>query len=244
MPEVTLPASVVSANPKLFSSVQYGSLRESGFPRDQCDHLRVEKSNDAEVSADSFLPLSFPAYPQNGCIEAHFNPNRSSSNSSLGGSVIGLLSQKSGGNSQLIVDDVEGIAEGCNGIALNEVAGTLCNGPMQRDVVSSIVGNQVDNEERYETRVELAPLSSSLTALEVLTQIKILPMTHNETVNIEPPKKATSVGNNILQQNGSQQLHTRLTPPQYSLAGMFSHDNDDHLANPDTFEAFDFELDG
>lgn len=242
MPEVTLPASVVSANPKLFSSVQYGSLRESRFPRDQCDQFRLEKSNDAEVIADSFLPSSFSAYPQDGHIEAHFNPNRSSSNSSLGGSVIGLLSQKSGGKSQLIVDDVEGIAEGCNGIALNEGAGPLCNGPMQRHVVSSIVGNQVDNEESHETRVD--PLSNSLTALEVLTQIRKLPMTHNEMVNIELPKKATPVGNNILQRNRSQQLHTRFTPPQYSVAGMLSHDNDDHHANPDTFEAFDFELDG
>lgn len=242
MPEVTLPESVMSKNMKLFSSVQFSPLHKSSFP-DQC-HLRARRSNDAEVTAKSFRPLSLPAYSENGCIEDHFNPNRFPTNSLLGGSVIGLPEQESIASSH-VMSDVEGITEGCTEIILNEGDGTTDNESMQGDAASCIVGTPVDlNKRIHDKRFELDVLSSSLTALDVLTQIKESQMTLNEIANIDHLKNIASVGKRLRQHNGAQQLQTSFTLSPEPLVGECEYGNDDQHANPDTFEAFDFEFDG
>ena len=214
MPEVTLPESVVSTNPKSISSFQYGSLRESKFSR-QCDPLQGREQYGA---TNSFRTRSLPLNSENG-VGAYFTaksdlPSPSTHNSLDG--VIQLLPQNCGANSQFRGDDVKGITEGCSDIALDDAS------------VPSVQDSRGDA-----CSFDLAPLSSSLTALDVLTRTKDSISGMVNTGSLEK----TLVSGIISQHNESQQLHHCF--PENPIGG-----NDDQHANPDTFEAFDFELDG
>merc|ERR1719203_680238 len=109
------------------------------------------------------------------------------------GIITGVLPQKS--DLRLMVDDVEGITEGCT----ESILGEDLNCRQGHVVSCGIGGNQVDYGKTCNSSSELAPFSSSLTAFDVLTHIREPQITHNDaTKDTEPLNKAISVGNNIL----------------------------------------------
>lgn len=222
IPDFTLPESVVSASPKSLSSVQYGSLRESRNHFDRYLGME-EKSGMATTTHESMWSNSLPAY----------------SRSYMGGPV-GSLPPQSGANSHPL-DGIEAITEGCTGITL----GNGLNDTHRAGGLSTIFGSGADfNEESAGAGVdagaisESAPLSSSLTAMDLLTRIKgsrVMLQTTSPTEGHFPQP-------NELQQPHESFTHHEQT--QNEVEDTNGYTIDEQYDNDDTFEAFDFELDG
>lgn len=239
MPEFQLPESVASMNQSLSSSVQYGSLRESRYQRGLCDNFRSRKMNGAGTS-DSFQPLGSPMATE--CHTAiHLNSNLSSS---LGGSGLGLLSQRVEGNALPVRNDVEGITRGCHDIKLREA-----NGPPS---CARGMGGGHDPLGFDDGATDPAPLSRSLTALDILTRIRGPQGTARregasaEGARAEGAHAGVPRGGVVVaaREGGSRPLHGGVSPPQCPATGASSDEDEYDDANPDTFEAFDLELEG
>jgi hypothetical protein len=139
-------------------------------------------------------------------------------------------------------DSVSGIAQIFNsGVQLNENnnyysgSGGLGTAVFHQPLRYGTANNNYD-----------APLSSSLTALDILTQIRLSPEGGTTTAPSENRMRADESPLDQ-QQHLEQQIapgthHLHQSGPHYT---QHSHDADEELDdnNPDTFEAFDFELD-
>eukprot|EP00581_Thalassiosira_minuscula_P013935 CAMPEP_0183713520 /NCGR_PEP_ID=MMETSP0737-20130205/8336_1 /TAXON_ID=385413 /ORGANISM="Thalassiosira miniscula, Strain CCMP1093" /LENGTH=345 /DNA_ID=CAMNT_0025942311 /DNA_START=81 /DNA_END=1118 /DNA_ORIENTATION=+ len=234
MPEVTLPANAVSANPTFFSSIQYGSLRESRFPRDQCDYVLAQSSNyhDSTCMKSS---LSFSNYTYNASKETEVKPNGTHRRNSTRPPPVQVMVEKSGENSHDVFHHTEGVRCNSNGL---KPCTTHENSERAVDVIADI------NEQYPDTSHEVT-LNNGLTAFEVLTQIKALKTTSRKAWNERPVRsEVSSIGNHVPGTNSIGEGKTAGSHSPLLEGESFSIDADDHHVNPDTFEAFEFELEG
>mmetsp|Transcript_15389 Transcript_15389/g.32389 ORF Transcript_15389/g.32389 Transcript_15389/m.32389 type:complete len:428 (+) Transcript_15389:84-1367(+) len=281
IPPMALPESV-SSNDPIASSVPYGSLRESRFAYPQqrglsqndnfgtsSSHAKMASSNPGHNSLHSFHPQSLPA--QSG-IGAYFNRQdniaSAAENVSTGSGIGGLLNEA--GNNQQFSEgsgDIAGIMERCTDLQLNDDGESMNQRALpihQNTAYENTSGFGGNNHDQ-------APLSSSLTALDILTMAHRNRGSHISRSELEPPSQApfgfesnrnletrisTNLGNEQRSHIGHQQVilhgpYFNHTPAQYTdnnvhnydRGGSFDNDNDDNHANPDAFGAFDLELD-
>lgn len=115
------------------------------------------------------------------------------------------------------------------------------NSPVLHDTEASLnskmnIRTDPSCQYRNELLCELPPLSSSLTALDVMTRISettFIGMTSKDLA----AKASPPLPQSCLQQNPANLVSKN------QLGVILSYDNDEINGNPDTFEAFDFELD-
>jgi len=244
----------------------YGSLRESRYHRNNnnpllrrgdnylhggADKEAITTATTAETAIGGSIippPLSSPTVAADGCnnrVQSTHSNLTSSNNSLLGGSSgIGSSLSKSELVSLLRDDDndVEGITEGCHDISLHHEGRTtsttdnnINNMVVHRDGCFDVhIVNNSNNNDSMESSG--APLSSSLTALDILTQFSV----HNG----ESPRNNASFGETMI----SNEMHAATFAPQqqqYAVTeNTLCYDNDDDRdSNPDMFEAFDLDLD-
>lgn len=242
MPEITLPESVASTDPELSSSVPFGSLRESQFTHPHLDRWQQNNgSSYNQQTTTQFQPQSLPAYASTGSggIGSFFpecndvtssERNRSMLNESSG--IGGLLEgSRDGDNNNYYSRDIAGITNEYNQLSLDG-PGAESNGQ----------GNVTFDNGRPNDTYDDGNLSRSLTALDMLTRIRqtappMAPpsqLNHSEA-NVDSRSSSNLTG--LIEQQ--QQL-------QYNAARPHADSNEqhyDHHADPDMFEAFDFELD-
>lgn len=245
---MSLPESVASTDPELSASLPYGSLRESKFAHPGFGFERVP-SHAQQQTTTTFQPQSLPAYGGIGSyFPANNNLSRDSSHSGIGSLI--EESDEMGGMRQSQTDSVSGISQAMNsGLQLNE--GGNYSGP---GGLSTVVFHQPIRDGPTNNNYDSAPLSSSLTALDLLTQMRQSP---DRGTTIAPhDNRAQEESNHLAQQ--PQQLEQQTAPPMQHLPQFSSyarhhssgvepnlaHDEEIDDNNPDTFEAFDFELDG
>ncbi|KAL7460035.1 hypothetical protein ACHAXS_000503 [Conticribra weissflogii] len=179
IPPMALPESVTSNDP-IASSVPYGSLRESRFAHPQqrglsqndnfgtsSSHATMAPSTPSHNSVNSFQPQSLPAHSG---IGAYFNRQdnfpSAAVNVSTGTGIGGLLNEAE--NYEQFNEDgggIAGIMERYTGIQLND------NGESMNQRALPIRQNTVfeNTSGLGQKRNDQAPLSSSLTALDILT---------------------------------------------------------------------------
>ena len=161
-------------------------------------------------------------------------------NNMSGGAGIGGLLDESSNNTQCNgLGEVNGITEGCSELQLNEGADSMNHGGLPHNNGNASYGLNGFEDNHFDS----APLSSSMTALDILT------MFHNNrgTAMPDPSNRSADVDNNATQQNILHQPYYNNVPAQYTDnneggSSCFGNDNDDRHANPDTFEAFDLEF--
>mmetsp|Transcript_27492 Transcript_27492/g.50037 ORF Transcript_27492/g.50037 Transcript_27492/m.50037 type:complete len:468 (+) Transcript_27492:76-1479(+) len=181
-------------------------------------------------------------------IQSTHNSNLTSSGNSLQGgsssSGIGssLLSRKSELVSLLVRDDdvdvdddAEGITKGCHDINLHHEGRRTTTTDNNNNMAVQL--NNSNNNESMESSA--APLSSSLTALDILTQFSV---TNGESSS--SPRNNATFGETMI----SNEMHAAtFAPPQQQYAvtenTSFYDNDDDRDSNPDMFEAFDLDLD-
>ena len=230
IPDMSLPESAASTDPELSSSVPFGSLRESKFAHPGFGFERMPDRSQQQ-STNNFLPQSLPAY---GGIGSYFplNNNNSSRNSSQSG--IGSLIEESDELKQSHNESVSGISQAMDyGLQLNEHEKSYGPGGL-----STAVYHQPLQDGPSSNNLHSAPLSSSLTALDILTQIRQSPGGGLKAAPRDNRNQADDIS--WPQESTNQQLEK--SPPMSS-----AHEDDNIIMedhNPDTFEAFDFELDG
>eukprot|EP00804_Cyclotella_cryptica_P003269 CCRYP_010504-RA/>CCRYP_010504-RA protein AED:0.01 eAED:0.01 QI:303/1/1/1/1/1/2/3142/374 len=243
IPDMVLPESAASTDPTS-SSVPYGSLRESKFSHPGFGIERMPGQISFGTDSANFQPQSLPAYSGSHGIGSYFNMNndlsRESSNSGIGS----LLeeSEEYGRMRHSETDSVSGISQAfSSGLQLN----------VQDNPGDTEAGKQTafppSRRHVRTTNDDPAPLSSSLTALDILKQIRQSP---NRMTPMAHPDNRALDANNALQLQRQQIQHGRhwhefdSSSPNYDEAALNSaHDDKVEDNNPDTFEAFDFDLD-
>jgi len=251
MPEMALPESVASTDPELSSSAPFGSLRESKFTHPYLD--RWQQSNGSSIQTTAhFQPQSLPAYAATGSggIGSFFpesNYFTSSEKNFLNESsgIGGLLDETlEGGNNNDFSRDVASITD--------EYSHLTLDGPV-RPYEENSRGNVSFDNGRPNHTINDMNLSSSLTALDMLARMRqttqLAPPSHLERLepNVHPPSTSRTTG---LMENCStlyHHHHHHQQQQQYhhnaqSTVGGNEQQYDQH-ADPDTFGAFDFELD-
>jgi hypothetical protein len=237
---MVLPESAASTDPELASSVPYGSLRDSKFAHPGFGFERIPAQSSLAPQSTNFQPQSLPAY---GGIGSYFNINNNNLSRNSSHSGIGSLIEESDENGGITqsqqTDSVSGIAQIFNsGFQLSENnnhysgAGGLGTAVFHQPLRDGTANNNYD-----------APLSSSLTALDILTRIRLSPEGGTTTAPSENRMQADLDHQQQLeQQTAPRTHHLHQFGPHYT---QHSHDADEELDdnNPDTFEAFDFELD-
>lgn len=225
-----------SADLDLSSSVPFGSLRDSKFAHPRYDLWQQQSSSRGNnyQATTQFQPQSLPAY--SGGIGAFFPESNyvGTENKKLNESsgIGGLLEGSQEGGNNNVSCDIIAVTEECSHLSL-ETAGI---GPMH-----------TTNDEN---------LSRSFTALDMMTRIRETtpsvaaapppPLSQLERLesNVEyHPSMITGVmmdQSDFYQQREQQQQlqYLESQTPTENTGG--SNEQDDH---PDTFEAFDFELD-
>ena len=231
-----LPESAASTDPELSSSVTFGSLRESKFAHPGFGFKRMPDSS--QQQSTNFLPQSLPTRG----IGSYFPVNNNSSmNSSQSG--IGSLIKESDELKQSYDESVSGISQAMDyGLQLNDQDNRYAPGGLNTAVYHQPLRDGPSNNS------DSAPLSSSLTALDILTQSRQSP---ERGVSTASEKNRNQVDKISWPQESSNQEREHLMvqkslPMQLPIeAGQCSaHEDDMEDHNPDTFEAFDFELDG
>ena len=247
MPAIVLPESATAADPDL-SSVPYGSLRESQFAHPQYggenrNNATLGGFNDSN-SRNLFQPQSLPAYSGNCGLGAYLNncDNSPRTNQSQGSGIGGLLNEFLG-NDAKGVESVTGITDGCLELTLNEGTDNRGMNPYKSGDVAYNHENVNYGHSGLESNLESAPLSSSLTAFDILMRSRNAIVANSRGYVIA--RNTAAEHRNLTQQNLLQQTYYSSLPAQYTVEGTtnYDNDNDDRQTNPDTFEAFDLELD-
>ena len=231
MPEIELPGSVASTDPE-YLSTPFGSLRESQFTHPNLDRWQ-QGSGNIQQTITQFQPQSLPAYGVSGSggIGSFFP--ESDNTASLGrnemnepSGIGGLLEGSQGvDNNNDYFRDLTNITNDYSHLTLNGPGGPL----EQRNIPFD------DGRPNYTTTND-GNLSSSLTALDMLTRIRQTrplapPPSQIERIQVheEPPLNLNTTGHTEQQsEHDSSPTHEQ---------------HYDHHADPDMFEAFDFELD-
>ena len=247
MPEIELPESVASTDPDLSSSAPFGSLRESQFTHPHLDRWQQHRSNCSSIhqqTTTQFQPQSLPAYAATGSggigsffpeLNNNTTSERDASNESSG--IGGLLEGSGEGDIHNNYSrDVAGIT--------NQYSQLTFDGSSRHYAVGQ--GNVSFDSGRPNHTTNDGHLSSSLTALDLLARIRqttpIVPTSQIDEQlepNADPPTGLME---------SSTPLHHQLLLPQHhnearSHGGGNLEQQYDHHADPDMFEAFDFELD-
>ena len=250
MPEITLPESVASTDPDLSSSVPFGSLRESQFTHPHLDRWQ-QRSNDSssnQQTTTQFQPQSLPVYASTGSggIGSFFpesndvtslERNRNTPNESSG--IGGLLEgSRDVDNNNNYSSDIAGMTNQYNQLTLDG-SGIPAQGNVTFDNGRSNGTNNDGN------------LSRSLTALDMLTRIRqtapLAPPSQLERSEANVDSRSNPNLTGLIEQQQQQQQQQQQHHHQYNAAQSLVDGNEqhyDHHADPDMFEAFDFELDG
>jgi hypothetical protein len=226
IPDMALPESAASADPES-SSVPFGSLRESKFAHPGFGFERMSGQNTRTSASTMFQPQSLPAYSG---IGSYFNANNNNLSTSSHSGIGSLLEEAEGRQSQ-VDSDCSGLSQVFDsGLQLNEQANHANPNPP--------APSQTNFQQPCRDRD--VPMSSSLTALDILTQIRQQSSPGRKATPASPDNKSP-VDNSITQQQ-QQQEQTNQARNLHQLTNV-AHDDDIEHHNPDTFEAFDFELD-
>ena len=242
MPEISLPESVASTDPELSSSVPFGSLRESQFTHPHLDRWQ-QRSNDnssnQQTTTTQFQPQSLPVYSggigsffpeSNDVTSPERNRNAANESSGIGGLLEGSLD---GDSNNYYARDIAGMTNQYNQL-------TLDGSGIPHDGAN---GNGTFDNGRPNNTNDDGNLSRSLTALDMLTRIR-------QTAPLEPPSQLERSEANVNSRSNSNLtglIEQQQQQQQYNAAQSHVDGNEqhyDHHANPDMFEAFDFELDG
>jgi hypothetical protein len=239
MPDFLLPESAASTDPELSSSVPFGSLRKfahPGFGFERAGHAQQQSAS------ANFQPQSLPAF---GGIGLYFPSNNNlSKNSSHSG--IGCLIEESemGVTRQSQTDTVSGISQAMNsGLQLNKSDNFSGSGGLSATIYHQPLRDGPPSN--------FAPLSSSLTALDMLTQMR----QSDSEPTIDASNEAHTANNHLPQEGQEQQqIDQPVAPPLQPLHHLNPHshqypesqpnssqDDDIENNNPDTFGAFDCE---
>ena len=225
MPEMALPESAASVDPDLSSSVPFGSLRESKFAYPHFDRWQQRSNSNQEATTTQFQPHSLPAY--SGGIGAYFpDPSNANTVTNASNELSGIGGLLEGDNNNYSRDVVAGITDGYSQLTLENTS--FDNGRP----------NHTINDEN---------LSSSLTALDMMTRIRqTAPLTLQSQLDTSQPNNAENPRITRLMENNSFQQHEQNEQQlQYSAAQRHLGENTagGNTDDPDTFGAFDFELD-
>ena len=225
MPEMALPESAASVDPDLSSSVPFGSLRESKFAHPHFDRWQQKSNSNQEATTTQFQPHSLPAY--SGGIGAYFpDPDNANTVTNTSNGIGGLLE---GGNNNYS-RDVAGITDEYSQLTLENTS--------------------FDNGRPNHT-ISDENLSSSLTALDMMTRIReTAPLTLQSQLDTSQPNNAENPSITRLMENNSFHQHEQNEQQlQYSAAQqpltrhLGENTTGGNTDDPDTFGAFDFELD-
>jgi len=230
MPEIELPESVASTDPDLSSSVPFGSLRESQFTHPHLDRWQQSSSNNSyqQTTTTQFQPQSLPAYASTGSggIGSFFPESNNATSSETNRN---MLNESSG-----IGDLLEGSRDGDNNNNYSRDLAGITNDYNQ--LTLDVAGRHFffDNDD--------GNLSRSLTALDMMTRIR-------QTAPLAPPSQLERLESNGVDSSSNSNLTGLMEQQQqqqYNAAQSHVGGNEqhyDHHADPDMFEAFDFELD-
>merc|ERR1719253_852080 len=89
------------------------------------------------------------------------------------------------------------------------------------NIGSFIGGSLPHNEQSFNSSAELAPLSSSITALDILTRMGDSRITHNRPESMAETLRTDA--SNVMQPNPSHQMCTHDRPYQHSADGMLNN---------------------
>lgn len=225
MPEMSLPESAASVDPDLSSSVPFGSLRESKFAHPHFD--RWQQVNQ-EATTTQFQPHSLPAYSSG--IGTYFpDPSNANTVTNTSNELSGIGGLLEGDNNNYSRDVVAGITDEYSQLTLENTS--FDNGRPN---------HTIDDEN----------LSSSLTALDMMTRIRqTAPLTLQSQLDTSQPNNAENPRITRLMENDSFHQHEQNNEQQlqYSAAHQPRHLGENtaggNTDDPDTFGAFDFELD-
>mmetsp|Transcript_23814 Transcript_23814/g.39247 ORF Transcript_23814/g.39247 Transcript_23814/m.39247 type:complete len:364 (-) Transcript_23814:2076-3167(-) len=245
MPEISLPESAASTDPDLSSSLPFGSLRESQFTHPHLDRWQ-QRSNDSssnQLTTTKFQPQSLPVYASTGSggIGSFFpesndvtlperDRNMLNESSGIGGLLEG---SRDGDNNNYYSRDIAGMTNQYNQLALDG-SGIPHDGAQ---------GNVTFDDGRPNGTNDDGNLSRSLTALDMLKRIR-------QTAPLAPPSQLERPEANVESRSNSNLtglMEQQQQQNQYNAAQSLVDGNEqhyDHHADPDMFEAFDFELDG
>lgn len=228
MPEMALPESAASVDPDLSSSVPFGSLRESKFAHPHFDRWQQKSNSNQEATTTQFQPHSLPAY--SGGIGAYFpDPDNANTVTNTSNELSGIGGLLEGGNNNYS-RDVAGITDEYSQLTLENTS--------------------FDNGRPNHT-ISDENLSSSLTALDMMTRIRqTAPLTLQSQLDTSQPNNAENPSITRLMENNSFHQHEQNEQQlQYSAAQqpLTRHLGENTVGgntdDPDTFGAFDFELD-
>jgi len=244
MPEIELPESVASTDPDLSSSVPFGSLRESQFTHPHLDRWQQSSSNNSyQQTTTQFQPQSLPAYASTGsggigsffpesnnAASSETNRNMLNESSGIGGLLEG---SRDGDNNNNYSRDIAGITNDYNQLTLDGSGRPYAESNDQRNIT-------FDNGRPYGSTDDVN-LSRSLTALDMMTRIR-------QTAPLAPPSQLERLESNGVDSSSNSNLTGLMEQQQqqYNAAQSPVGGNEqhyDHHADPDMFEAFDFELD-
>ncbi len=242
MPEIALPESVASTDPDLSSSVPFGSLRESQFTNPHLDRWQQSNSNsNNQQTTMQFQPQSLPVYASTGSggIGSFFpesndaassERNRSMLNESSG--IGGLLEgSRDGDNNNYYSRDIAGITNEYNQLTLDGPGRTYAES-------NGLQGNGTFDNGRPNDTNDEGNLSRSLTALDMLTRIR------QTAPPLAPPSQLERSEGNVDSRSNSNLTGLIEQQQQFDGARPHADSNEQHYdADPDMFEAFDFELD-
>ena len=246
IPDMLLPESAASTDPELSESAPYGSLRESKFAHPGFGFERMQGPITQQQSSNSFQPQSLPAY---GGIGSYFPMNNNLSRDSIN-SGIGSLIEESDEimmrSSHSQTETISGLSQVMSsGLHLNEQE----NNPDGLGGLPPINFHEPPPNSRA-TNNDPEPLSSSWTALDMLTRMRQSPDrgTANKPMNseVQPDSSAVPTQPALQQQLDPQQMqplhHFNPNHGQY-LNATESSTRDEEIEdyNPDIYGAFDFE---
>ncbi|KAL7520085.1 hypothetical protein ACHAWX_004830 [Stephanocyclus meneghinianus] len=235
IPDMVLPESAASIDPTS-SSLPYGSLRESKFSHPGFAIERVPGQISCGTEPANFQPQSLPAYSGSHGIGSYFNiDNNFSRNSSNSG--IGSLLEESEEIGRMRHSETDGVS----GITQVFSSGLQLHEPDNAGYPEARNQTTFPPSLRHfgTTNVDPAPLSSSLTALDILKQIRQRP---DRTTPIANPDNRAFVADNSLQQRQHWREFNSLAPKCDEAEPNSTHDDEVGDNNPDTVEAFDFDL--
>lgn len=223
MPEMALPESAASVDPDLSSSVPFGSLRESKFAHPHFDRWQQKSNSNQEATTTQFQPHSLPAY--SGGIGAYFpDPNNANT-------VTNTSNESSG---------IGGLLEGDNNTGITDQYSQLT---LENTAFDNGRPNHTINDEN---------LSSSLTALDMMTRIRqTAPLTLQSQLDTSQPNNAENptritrlTENNSFHQHEQNEQQLQYSAAQQTLTRHIGENTaGGNTDDPDTFGAFDFELD-
>ena len=228
MPEMALPESAASVDPDLSSSVPFGSLRESKFAHPHFDRWQQKSSNsNQEATTTLFQPHSLPT----SCGIGAYFPDPSNANT-----ITNTSNELSG---------IGGLLEGDNNNYSRDVAGIT-------DEYSQLtLENTAFDNGRPNHTINDENLSSSLTALDMMTRIRqTAPLTLQSQLdtsqpnNAENPRITRSMENDSFHQHEQNEQQLQYSAAQQPLTRHLGENTaGGNTDDPDTFGAFDFELD-